>query len=61
MLPFQPRPCPLQGLLWADPSPSTHRVWSAENSADDLTRTADGGTVDVHIDNPAEELNFRKN
>ncbi|SPO05547.1 uncharacterized protein DNG_08234 [Cephalotrichum gorgonifer] len=33
-------------------------VWSAENSADQLTRSADGSTVDVHIDNPAEELNY---
>lgn len=37
-----------------------HRVWSVENSADDLTRTINGTTVDVHKDNPAEELNYRK-
>ncbi|KAK3328748.1 soluble quino protein glucose/sorbosone dehydrogenase [Apodospora peruviana] len=35
-------------------------VWGVENSGDDLTRVAAGGgkSVDVHIDNPAEELNY---
>jgi glucose/arabinose dehydrogenase len=34
-------------------------VWGVENSGDQLTRnTTDGGSVDVHIDNPAEELNY---
>jgi hypothetical protein len=37
------------------------RVWGVENSGDQLTRnTTDGGSVDVHIDNPAEELNYRE-
>ena len=35
-----------------------NNLWGVENSADDLTRVANGQTVDVHIDNPAEELNF---
>lgn len=33
-------------------------VWGIENSADNLGRTAEGTTTDVHIDNPAEELNL---
>jgi len=36
------------------------RVWGVENSGDQLTRTISGRSVDVHIDNPAEELNFCK-
>jgi hypothetical protein len=36
------------------------RVWGVENSGDDFTRTVNGQKVDIHIDNPAEELNFRK-
>ncbi len=37
-----------------------HRVWGVENSGDQLTRAVGGKSVDVHIDNPAEELNYRK-
>ncbi|GAB1317801.1 Soluble quino protein glucose/sorbosone dehydrogenase [Madurella fahalii] len=33
-------------------------VWGVENSGDQLTRSTGGRTVDVHIDNPAEELNY---
>jgi glucose/arabinose dehydrogenase len=34
-------------------------VWGVENSGDELTRnTTDGSSVDVHVDNPAEELNY---
>ncbi|KAI0163765.1 hypothetical protein BJ166DRAFT_613944 [Pestalotiopsis sp. NC0098] len=33
-------------------------LWGVENSADDLTRTANGVTTDVHLNNPAEELNY---
>lgn len=33
-------------------------MWGVENSADDLTRTANGVTTDVHLNNPAEELNY---
>lgn len=35
-----------------------NEVWGVENSGDQLTRTVDGQSVDVHIDNPAEELNY---
>ncbi|KAL7629820.1 hypothetical protein AAE478_001343 [Parahypoxylon ruwenzoriense] len=33
-------------------------LWGVENSADQLTRNIDGGSTDIHTDNPAEELNF---
>ncbi|KAI1809241.1 soluble quino protein glucose dehydrogenase [Poronia punctata] len=33
-------------------------LWGVENSADDLSRQINGTSVDIHIDNPAEELNF---
>ncbi|KAK1756803.1 L-sorbosone dehydrogenase [Echria macrotheca] len=33
-------------------------VWGVENSGDQLTRNVGGKSVDVHIDNPAEELNY---
>ncbi|KAI1171987.1 soluble quino protein glucose dehydrogenase [Nemania sp. FL0916] len=33
-------------------------LWGVENSADDLVRTVNGSTTDVHHTNPAEELNF---
>ncbi|KAK9780212.1 hypothetical protein SCAR479_02849 [Seiridium cardinale] len=36
----------------------SNMLWGVENSADDLTRTANGVTTDVHMNNPAEELNF---
>lgn len=35
-------------------------VWGVENSADDFRRTANGRSVDIHKDNPAEELNYRE-
>jgi glucose/arabinose dehydrogenase len=37
--------------------PNGH-VWGAENSGDDFKRTVNGQATDVHIDNPAEELNY---
>ncbi|KAH9899079.1 soluble quino protein glucose dehydrogenase [Xylariomycetidae sp. FL2044] len=37
--------------------PNGH-VWGAENSGDDFTRTVNGQATDIHIDNPAEELNY---
>ncbi|KAI1639193.1 hypothetical protein F4809DRAFT_596976 [Biscogniauxia mediterranea] len=37
--------------------PNGH-VWGAENSGDDFTRTVNGQSTDIHIDNPAEELNY---
>ncbi|KAI0378858.1 soluble quino protein glucose/sorbosone dehydrogenase [Hypomontagnella monticulosa] len=33
-------------------------LWGVENSADNLVRTVNGTSTDVHNDNPAEELNF---
>ncbi|KAH8650066.1 soluble quino protein glucose/sorbosone dehydrogenase [Xylariales sp. PMI_506] len=33
-------------------------LWSVENSADDLARTVNGVSTDVHTNNPAEELNY---
>ncbi|KAI1431472.1 soluble quino protein glucose dehydrogenase [Xylaria sp. CBS 124048] len=33
-------------------------LWGVENSADNLVRTVNATTTDVHNDNPAEELNF---
>ncbi|KAI0532071.1 soluble quino protein glucose dehydrogenase [Xylaria digitata] len=33
-------------------------LWGVENSADNLARTINGTTTDVHTDNPSEELNF---
>lgn len=35
--------------------PNGH-AWGAENSGDDFRRTVNGQAVDVHIDNPAEEM-----
>ncbi|KAI1503342.1 soluble quino protein glucose/sorbosone dehydrogenase [Biscogniauxia marginata] len=37
--------------------PNGH-VWGAENSGDDFQRTVNGQATDIHIDNPAEELNY---
>ncbi|KAI1759788.1 hypothetical protein GGR53DRAFT_526824 [Hypoxylon sp. FL1150] len=33
-------------------------LWGVENSADELNRTVNGISADIHEDNPAEELNF---
>ncbi|KAI1129007.1 soluble quino protein glucose dehydrogenase [Nemania abortiva] len=33
-------------------------LWGVENSADNLARTVNGTTIDIHTDNPSEELNF---
>ncbi|KAI1276841.1 soluble quino protein glucose dehydrogenase [Xylaria sp. FL0933] len=35
-----------------------HMLWGVENSADNLARTINGTTADIHTDNPSEELNF---
>ncbi|KAI0148407.1 soluble quino protein glucose dehydrogenase [Xylariaceae sp. FL1272] len=37
--------------------PNGH-AWGAENSGDDFRRTVNGQATDIHIDNPAEELNY---
>lgn len=39
--------------------PNGH-AWGVENSGDDFRRTVNGQSTDVHIDNPAEELNYCK-
>lgn len=36
-----------------------NHVWGVENSGDDLQRTVNGVSTDIHYDNPAEELNYR--
>ncbi|KAI1302705.1 soluble quino protein glucose dehydrogenase [Xylaria venustula] len=33
-------------------------LWGVENSADNLARNLNGTTIDIHTDNPSEELNF---
>jgi len=33
-------------------------LWGVENSGDNIARTVNGVSRDVHIDNPAEELNY---
>lgn len=33
-------------------------LWAVENSADELHRTIDGISTDIHNDNPADELNY---
>jgi glucose/arabinose dehydrogenase len=33
-------------------------LWGVENSSDELHRTIDGVSVDIHIDNPADEINY---
>ncbi|KAF2841713.1 iron reductase domain protein [Patellaria atrata CBS 101060] len=33
-------------------------LWEVENSGDDFTRRVNNNNVDIHIDNPAEELNY---
>lgn len=35
-----------------------NRLWGVENSADELHRTIGGVAVDIHTDNPADEVNF---
>ncbi|KAI1497763.1 soluble quino protein glucose/sorbosone dehydrogenase [Biscogniauxia marginata] len=37
---------------------ANNMLWSVENSADSLNRSVDGTTLDIHQDNPAEELNY---
>ncbi|KAI1828386.1 soluble quino protein glucose dehydrogenase [Xylaria intraflava] len=37
--------------------PNGH-VWGVENSGDEFQRTVNGTSVDIHQDNPAEELNY---
>jgi hypothetical protein len=34
------------------------RLWGVENSSDELHRTINGTSVDIHTDNPADELNY---
>ncbi len=33
-------------------------LWGVENSSDELHRTVDGISVDIHTDNPADEINY---
>ncbi|KAL2061658.1 hypothetical protein VTL71DRAFT_7035 [Oculimacula yallundae] len=33
-------------------------MWGVENSSDDMIRTVNNTAVDIHTDNPAEELNY---
>ncbi|PVI00610.1 Auxilliary activities family 12 protein [Periconia macrospinosa] len=33
-------------------------LWEVENSSDEIHRTINGTTTDIHMDNPAEELNY---
>jgi len=33
-------------------------LWGVENSGDNIARTINGQSKDIHIDNPAEELNY---
>ncbi|PSN68664.1 cellobiose dehydrogenase-like protein [Corynespora cassiicola Philippines] len=33
-------------------------VWEVENSSDEIHRTIGSSSVDIHIDNPADEVNF---
>jgi glucose/arabinose dehydrogenase len=33
-------------------------LWGVENSSDELRRTIDGVSVDIHNDNPADEINY---
>lgn len=35
-----------------------HRLWEVENASDEIHRTVDGNSVDIHDDNPADELNY---
>ncbi|KAI1332335.1 soluble quino protein glucose dehydrogenase [Xylariaceae sp. FL0255] len=36
-------------------------LWGVENSADDLTRVVNGTAIDIHTDNPSDELNLLGN
>lgn len=36
----------------------TIRVWGVENASDEIARTVNSKAVDIHTDNPADELNF---
>ncbi|KAH8204749.1 hypothetical protein TruAng_001083 [Truncatella angustata] len=36
-------------------------LWGVENSGDNFVRTVNGVTTDIHLNNPAEELNFLGN
>ncbi|CAO2658574.1 Nn.00g062970.m01.CDS01 [Neocucurbitaria sp. VM-36] len=33
-------------------------LWGVENSSDEIYRTVDGVSVDIHADNPADEINY---
>jgi len=50
----------MAGVMITDGRFAAKRAWGVENSGDNLQRTSGGRTVDVHIDNPAEELNYRE-
>ncbi|KNG47944.1 iron reductase domain-containing protein [Stemphylium lycopersici] len=40
---------------------ATSSLWGVENSSDELHRTINGSATDIHIDNPADEINFLGN
>lgn len=33
-------------------------MWGVENSADEIARIVNGSSMDIHLDNPADELNY---
>ncbi|KAF1849745.1 iron reductase domain protein [Cucurbitaria berberidis CBS 394.84] len=33
-------------------------LWGVENSSDEITRTINGVSIDIHTDNPADEINY---
>ncbi|KAL5389094.1 hypothetical protein PMIN03_005816 [Paraphaeosphaeria minitans] len=33
-------------------------LWEVENASDEIYRTIDGASVDIHADNPADEINY---
>lgn len=33
-------------------------LWGVENSSDEITRTIDGVSIDIHTDNPGDEINY---
>lgn len=35
-----------------------NRMWEIENASDEIQRTIDGTSTDIHLDNPADELNY---
>jgi glucose/arabinose dehydrogenase len=42
----------------ADRIPMINRLWGVENSGDSFVRTVNGVSIDIHDDNPSEELDY---